>query len=106
MRKLMCNTPNLDLVKINAYAFDQIPLIHSHDFERNKNLRITKCHNSVVNLQKMMCKNFGLDLININAYAKLGQIPSICSQDIERKRDFHNNQGPKLCCKFGKIDES
>ena len=27
-----------------------------------------------------------LDLVNINAYAKFGQIPSIRSQDIERKQ--------------------
>ena len=29
------NNPNLDLVKVNAYAkFDQIPLIHSQDIEQ------------------------------------------------------------------------
>ena len=70
----------------------------------NKNLRIIMGHNSDINLQKLMCNNSNLDLVNINAYAKLGQIPSICSQDIEQKQTFDNNQRPKLCCKFAKID--
>ena len=30
-----------------------------------------------------MHNNPNLDLVNINAYAKFGQIPSICSQDID-----------------------
>ena len=41
-----------------------------------------------------MCNNPNLDVVNINAYAKFGQIPSICSQDIERKRNYDINQGP------------
>ena len=39
-------------------------------------------HNSVINLQKLTHNNPNLDLVNINAYAKLGQIPSIRSEDI------------------------
>ena len=35
-----------------------------------------------------MCDNPNLDLVNINAYTKFGKIPSICSQDIERKRNY------------------
>ena len=34
-----------------------------------------------------------LDLVNKNAYIKFGEIMSICSQDIERKRNFGVNQG-------------
>ena len=35
MRKGTCNNPNLDVVKVNAYAkFDQIPSIHSQDIEQ------------------------------------------------------------------------
>ena len=34
-----------------------------------------------------------LDLANINAYIKFGEIPSICSQDIEWKRKSNINQG-------------
>ena len=35
-----------------------------------------------------MCKNRNVDLVNMNAYIKFGEILSICSQDIERKRKF------------------
>ena len=45
-----------------------------------------------------------LDVVNINAYAKFGQIPSICSHDLERKRNLDINQGPQLFYKFAKID--
>ena len=41
-----------------------------------------------------MRNNPDLDLVCINAYAKFGQIPSICSQEIERKRNSDINQGP------------
>ena len=41
-----------------------------------------------------MLNNPNLDLVNINAYANFGQIPSICSQDIERERNSDINQGP------------
>ena len=35
-----------------------------------------------------------LDLVNINAYIKFGEILSVCSQTIERKRNSDLNQGP------------
>ena len=35
-----------------------------------------------------------LDLVNINAFIKFGQIVSICSKDIELKRNSDINQGP------------
>ena len=41
-----------------------------------------------------MCNNPNVDLVNMNAYIKLGEILSICSQDMERKRNFSENQGP------------
>ena len=44
----------------------------------------------------MMCNNPNVDLVNMNAYIKFGEILSICSQDIERKRNFYVDQGPKL----------
>ena len=56
-------------------------------FSGNKILTLIKRHNSVINLQKWMYNNPILDLPNINAYAKFGQIPVICSQDIEQKRN-------------------
>ena len=33
-----------------------------------------------------------LDLVNINAHVKLDQIPSICTQNMEQKQNFDNNQ--------------
>ena len=35
-----------------------------------------------------MCNNPNLDILNVNAQAKLGQIPSICSQDIEQNQNI------------------
>ena len=45
----------------------------------------------MTNLQKMTGKNPKLDLVNINAHTKFGQILSISSQDIGRKRNFEGN---------------
>ena len=52
----------------------------------------------------MMCKNLNVNLVNIYAYIKYGEILSICSQDIERKRNFDVNQGPLLWYKCSKND--
>ena len=41
-----------------------------------------------------MCNNPNVDLLNMNANIKFGEILSICSQDIERKRNYGVNQGP------------
>ena len=41
-----------------------------------------------------MQNNRNLDVVNIKKYANSGQIPSICSQDIERKRNADIIQGP------------
>ena len=35
-----------------------------------------------------------LDLVNVDVHTKFGQILSICSQDIERKRNSDVSQGP------------
>ena len=37
-----------------------------------------------------------LYLVNVDAHKKIGKILSICSQDIERKRNSDVNQGPSL----------
>ena len=42
----------------------------------------------------MLCDNHNIDLVNMNAKIKFGEILSISSQDIERKRNFGINQGP------------
>ena len=44
--------------------------------------------------KSICCNNPNLNLVKVNAYAEFDQIPSIYSQDIERKRYFDNNQGP------------
>ena len=41
-----------------------------------------------------MCNNPKLDLINMNTYIKSSENLSICSKDIERKRNSGVNQGP------------
>ena len=41
----------------------------------------------------MTCIILKLDLGNINAQIKLGENQSVCSRDIERKRNFGVNQG-------------
>ena len=58
----------------------------------NEILTSIKGHNSVKYLRKLTCNNPNLDIVNINAYAKLGQIPSIHSQVIERKRNSDINE--------------
>ena len=42
----------------------------------------------------MTGNNPNIDCANINAYIKFGEIPSICSQDIERKWNSDINKGP------------
>ena len=39
-----------------------------------------------------MCNNPKLDLVNMNAYIKFGEILSISSQDIERKKNYDDRQ--------------
>ena len=63
-----------------------------------------KGHNSVKILRKMTGNNPKLDLVNVDVHTKFGQILSIRSQDIERKRNSDVNQGPKLCQHFAKND--
>ena len=52
-----------------------------------------KGRNSVKILQKMTGNNPKLDLDNDDVHTKYGQILSICSQDIEWKRNSDVNQG-------------
>ena len=91
----MRNNPNADLVNINAYAkFGQIPSICLKILSGNEILTSIKGHNSVINLQKWTHTNHYLGLVIINAYAIFGHlIPSICSQDIDRKRNSGINHG-------------
>ena len=60
----------------------------------NEILKSIKGHNSVKILRKMTVNNPKLDLVNDDVHTKFGQILSICSQDIEQKRNSDVNQGP------------
>ena len=44
--------------------------------------------------QTMTGNNLKLDHVNVDVHIKFGQILSICSRDIERKRNSGVNQGP------------
>ena len=50
-----------------------------------------KGRNSIKILHKMTCNNPKLDLVNADVHTKFGQILSIGSRDIERKRNFDIN---------------
>ena len=60
----------------------------------NEILLSIKGRNSVKILRKMTSNNPKLDLVNVDVHTKFGQILSICSRDIERKRNYDFNQGP------------
>ena len=60
----------------------------------NKILTSIKGHNSIKILRKMTGNIPKLDLVNDDVHTKFGQILSIRSQDIERKRNSDVNQGP------------
>ena len=60
----------------------------------NEILMSIKGRNSVKILRKMTGNNPKLDLVNADVHTKFGQILSIRSQDIERKRNSDVNQGP------------
>ena len=53
-----------------------------------------KGRNSVKILRKMTGNIPKLDHVNVDVHTKFGQILSISSQDIERKRNSDVNQGP------------
>ena len=57
----------------------------------NEILTPIKGHNSIKILRKMTGNNPKLDLVNDDAHTKFGRILSICSQDIERKRNSDVN---------------
>ena len=60
----------------------------------NEILTSIKRHNCVKILRKMTGNNPKLDLVTDDVHTKFGQILSICSQDIEWKRNSEVNQGP------------
>ena len=70
----------------------------------NQILTSIRDRNSIKILRKMMGNNPKLDLVNVDVHTKFGQILSIRSQDIERKRNSDVNQGPLLRQNFAKND--
>ena len=60
----------------------------------NEILTSIRGRNSVKILRKMTGNNHKLDLVNDDVHTKFCWILSICSQDIERKRNSDVNQGP------------
>ena len=60
----------------------------------NEILTSIKGRNSVKILRKMTGNNPKLDLVNDDMHTKFGRILSICSKDIERKRNSDVNIGP------------
>ena len=59
----------------------------------NEILTSIKGHNSIKILLKMTGNNPKLDLVNDDVHTKFSRILSICSLDIERKRNSDVNQG-------------
>ena len=57
-------------------------------------LESIKGRNSVANLRKTTIYFTNVDLVNDDVYTKFGLIPSIRSQDIEKKPNSDINQGP------------
>ena len=88
---------------INAFIKPgQIMSICSKHSEQNQNSDIHQWHNSVTNKQNMEDSNPNIYLINIYTFTKVGEILSICPQDIAKKHNYVTNQGLKLCYKFVK----
>ena len=69
---------------------------------RNKILTI-KGHNSVTNKQIITGKNPNLGIVSINAYTKFVEILSICSPDIEQKRNSDTIKGHNSVTNLRKI---
>ena len=63
-------------------------------FSGNEILTSIKGSNFVKILQKMTGNNPKLDHVNVDVHTNFGQILSIHSRDIERKRNSDVNQGP------------
>ena len=53
-----------------------------------------KGHNSIKILRKMTGNNPKVDVVNVDVHTQFDQILSICSQDIEGKRNSDINQEP------------
>ena len=84
---------NLTIAPLQCFACSKRP-----EFLRisSSNVILTsiKGHSSLKNAQKMTDNNPNVDLVSKDSYIKFGRNMSICSQDIERKRNLGENQRP------------
>ena len=86
------NNTKLDFVNVDVHTkFGQILLFVLELLNGNKILMSIKGRNSVKILRKMTGNNPKLDLVNVDVHTKFCQILSICSRDIERKRNYDVN---------------
>ena len=90
------NNPKLDLVNVDArkkrmVRFCQFIL---KILSGNEILTSIKGRNALKIYRKITGNNPKLDIVNVDVHKKFGQILSIRSQDIERKRNSDVNQGP------------
>ena len=92
---MMGNNPKIDLVNDDVHT--KFGRIEDCQFSLkilsgNEILKSIKGRNKI--LRKMTGNNPKLDLVNDDVHTKFGWILSICSQDIERKRNSDVNKGP------------
>ena len=65
-RKIMCNNPNIALVKMNTYIkFGESLSICSQDIEWKQNFGVNQQAITVAKVRKMMCYNPNVGLLNI-----------------------------------------
>ena len=87
----MSINPSLHLFNIHAcIKFGGILSICPQNIEQknlgqSSDIRFIVWMNSITNVQKMKCNSLNLYLVNITAYTNLGEILSICCEDIEQK---------------------
>ena len=86
MKRLMTKDHFLDLRDVHLMVLKI--------WSGNEILTSIRGHSSVKILRKMTGNNPKLDLVNDDVHTKFGWILSICSQDIEQKRNSDVNQGP------------
>ena len=91
------NNPKLDHVNVDVHTnlvrFCQFVLMILSGKEI---LTSIKGHNSIKILRKITGNNPKLDHVNVDVHTKFGQILSIDSQDIERKRNSDVNIGSSM----------
>ena len=88
----MGNNPKLDLLNVDMHTKFCRSVLKI--LSGNEILTSIKGHNSFKILRKMTGNNPKLDHVNVDVHIKFGQILSICSRDIERKRNSDVSQGP------------